>query len=379
MRPVSAGWESTIRGSHDAVFRATVCDTFQTGTTPTGTRIGIIGGAVRVDGFADIRSTLDLTTPGVDELGDNMWPKFVDDPLAPYGNEIYVERGVKYSDFEVEYVGLGYFRIQAPDQADAPAGPIRLTAEDRMAAIIEARLLAPVQFNPPTSLGTIVDQLITDVYPDAAIEWDDDTDLSTLTRQVIVEEDRYGFLDDIVKSRAKIWYWDHRGVLTIRSLPDSTDIVYEVNSGRDGVLVDAARHITRERVFNAWVVTGEGGDTEDPARGVAVDNDPNSPTFFYGRFGQVPAFYSSPLVSDDSQAAAAARALLLRQLGLPYVVNFGAVPNPALEPFDPVGVRYSNVDGLERHVLATLNIPLEEGSKMTATTREQTVVLVGSA
>lgn len=373
MRPVSVGWESTLRGSHAEVVRARVCNTFQTGTNPTGTVISVMDGAVMLDGNADIRSTVDLTTDGT-----LMWPTRSADLLAPYGNEVFIERGVVYSDDLVEYVSQGYFRIDSPDQGEAPDGPIRITGSDRMATIIEARLLAPIQFAAGTTLGSIVTTLIQDVYPTATITWDDATDLETLSRAVIVEEDRYGFLNDLVKAQGKIWYWDHRGELVIKDLPSATTSVFSINHGRGGVLVNIARHLTRSGVYNAVVASGEAADTGTPSRGVAVDASPTSPTYFYGRFGKIPRFYSSPMLATDLQAANAARAILLRQLGLPYVVDFGSIVNAALEPYDPVKVSYSDRDGEEMHVLATLKIPLSPRAAMTATTKEQTVVLVGA-
>lgn len=376
MRPVSAAWEPTIRGSHRMLVRATVCETFQTGVSPTGTEIPILAGSVTVDGTQAIRSTLDLTTAGTFDDGRRAWPKSGDQLLlAPYGNEIFVERGLFYSDDLVEYCPLGYFRIQTPDQDDSPDGPIRVVAQDRMAGIVEARLLQPVQFMAGTTLGVVVNTLITAIYPDAVIEWDDATNLLTLDRTVITEQDRYGFIDDLITSRGKVWYWDHRGVLTIKDLPDATTPVYTVDNGRDGVEVSVTRHITRDGVYNAVVATGEAGDTQTPVLGIALNLDPDSPTYYNGRFGKVPQFYSSPLLTTDGQALAAATTLLRKKLGLPYSVKFGTVANPALEPYDPIRVRQR--DGAEMHVLQSLTIPLVEDTPMTAQTKEQTVVLIG--
>ena len=93
----------------------------------------------------------------------------------------------------------------------------------------------------------------------------------------------------------------------------------------------------------------------------------------------MPRFYSSPFLTTTAQAAAAAGTLLRRQLGLPYVVQLGTVSNPALEPFDPVRIRPGPSDGPEIHVLERITIPLTEATAMTADTKQQTVILVGSA
>lgn len=371
-RPVSNAFLAALTGSHQLSFRATVLDTFQTGVSPTGgVDVPVLGGSVTHDGSAALRSSLDLTTTGF-----RQWPRRVTDSYAPYGNEIYIEVGVRHR--EVEWVGLGYHRIREPDQQTVPDGPIRLECDDRMAAIVDARLLAPRQFTAGTTLGAVVSALVTEVYPSAVIEWDDATDTVALARKIVAEEDRYQFLKDLVESHSKIFYFDHRGVLTIRSLPDPTMPVYDIRHGRGGVLVSASRRLTRDGVYNAVVATGEGGDTTTPVRGTATDNNPDSPTYYLGRFGKVPRFFSSPLLATNAQAAAAAATLLRRQLGLPYVVKFGAVTNAALEPYDPVTVHYGPNDAPETHVLERLTIPLAEGTPMTADTKQQAVTLIGS-
>lgn len=372
MRPVTAAFLRTLRGSHTMVARATVCSTFQSTTTPTGTHIPILDGDVQIDGTADIRSTLDLSTDGT-----AMWPTAASSLLAPYGNEIYIERGIDYGT--VEYVGLGYFRIQTPEQDEPPSGPIRLSGRDRMAGIVDARLITPVQFSTGATLGYVMSTLVTQVYPSAVIEWDDATNTAILGRALICEEDRFAFLNDLVKSRSKIWYWDHRGVLVIKTAPNPAKPVFEVSAGAGGVLLKLSRHLTREGVYNAVIASGEATDTFIPVRSVAYDNNPNSPTYYAGRFGPVPRFFSSPLLTTPAQAAAAAEAMLRRGLGLPYSADLTTVPNPALEPWDPITVRISGRDRPEIHILERLNVPLTSDGALTASTREQTTVLVGLA
>lgn len=374
MRPVSAAFLRTVRGSHAMAARATVCTTFQHGTGPTGTVIPILAGNVVVDGTAKIRSTLDMTTDGT-----GMWPTDGSSSLLlPYGNEIYVERGIAYSGDTVEYVGLGYFRIQAPEQQQPPNGPIRVTGNDRMAGIIDGQLLAPVLFQAGTTVGTILAALVTDVYPAAVIEWDDATDATPLTADMVTGADRFGFLNDMITAVAKIWYWDHRGVLVVKTPPDTSTPVFDISAGAGGVLVSATRTVTRDRVFNAVVATGTAATPDVPVRGVAYDNNPQSPTYLFGPFGPVPAFFSSPILTTNPAAAAAAATLLVKNLGLPYSVDLTSVPNPALEPYDPVTARVGARSPVETHVLQKLTIPLTAAGAMSATTREQTVTLIGT-
>lgn len=372
MRPVSDTFLNTVRSSHKMVARARVCETFQTGTDPDGTSIDIYGGDVVIDGTADIRSTLHLETTGL-----GMWPSRGSRLLAPYGNEVFVQRGIDYGNGSTELVSLGYFRIVTPSQDTPPDGPIVLECADRMKGVQRARLLNPVQFLPTDTFGSAVSALVLDVYPLATIEWDDATNLDTLGRTVAAEDDRYACLVDLITSRGKIFYWDHRGVLVIKDLPSATSPVFDITSGRGGVLVSAARSLTSEGVYNAVVATGEAGDETPPARGIAYDANPDSATYFYGPFGQSPRYYSSPLLFSDSEAEAAARTMLGRELGLPYTVSFSTICNPALEPYDAVRVGYSSRTGAEIHVLESVTIPLTADAAMTGTTREQTLTTVG--
>ena len=371
MRPVSERFLRAVRGSHQAVAQAYVVQAGQTGTSPEGTEIPILEGDVELDAKAAIRSTLDLSTTG------DLWPTAASDLLAPYGNEVFVRRGIAFGGGAVEWVSLGYFRINAPEQDDAPSGPITISAQDRMAGIIEARLLAPVQYGTTATYGEIMEDLVLEVYPWATIDWDDATDGDATGRTLIAEEDRHKFLDELVTSRGKIWYWDHRGVLVIKDPPDPGSPVFEVNAGRNGVLVSLSRALTREGVYNAVVASGEAADTEAPPRAVVVDANPESPTFWDGDFGKVPRFYGSPFITTEAQALAAAESLLRQAIGLPYSVDFTMVPNVALEPHDPVRVGFPGRN--ETHVLEKLTVPLAVEQPMKSATREQTLIVIEAA
>lgn len=373
MRPVTAAFLRTVTQSHTMTARARVLETYQTGTAPAGTEIPILGGQVVTNGTAAVRGSLDLTTDGTE-----MWPVYADALLAPYGNELYVERGIEYGNGITEWCSLGYFRIETPSQGDPPDGPIRIVGKDRMQGVIDSRLVSPIQFGSGQTYGQVMTQLIGDVYPAATIEWDDSTDSDILGRSMIVEDKRYEFLDDLVAALGKIWYWDHRGILVVKDVPSPTEPVWEVSAGEGGVLVSMSRELTRDGVYNAVVASGESTDTDEPVRAVAVDDNPTSATYYHGRFGPVPMFYSSPFLLTSAQCAAAAAAMLRQNLGLPYNVDLTAVPNPALEPYDPVSIRYTDRAGAEVHVLESVTVPLLEQGALTATTREQALVLIGA-
>lgn len=370
MRPVSQTYLNAIRGSHRMVSRAVVCDTYQNGPQPNGFEIPIIAGDVSMAAGSDVRATLDLAT----HVGE--WSTRPEDLLTPYGNEIFVSRGIAYGNGTTEWVGLGYFRIQSVEQDQAPDGPLRISGVDRMQGLADSRLLAPVQFDAGSSIGAIFTALANSVYPGLAAEVDDpEFPSTTLARALVAEEDRVGFLRDLVASYGKIMYFDHRGFLVVKAPPAPGSPVFTVDHGAGGVLMQLARSLTRDGVYNAVVAVGEGVDTEEPVRAVAVDNNPNSPTYWSGKFGQVPRFYSSPFITTTAQAASAAAAMLARSVGLPYSADLSAVPNVALEPWDPIKIKYPG--RYEHHILDTLTIPLTPDAPLTATTREKLTVVIG--
>lgn len=370
MIPVSDRFLATLRGSHAAPIVAKVVPPGQIGTNPYGAAVPILdGSAVRLDGTAKLRGVLTLVTEA------SLWPTQADSLLAPYGNELWVARGVSYGGTE-ELAPLGFFRINTPDQDDANGGPITVEAVDRMAGIVDAELVAPRQYAATTTFGAVVSNLVGEVYPWATIEWDDPgLRDSPIGRQAIAERDRYQFLQELFTSVGKIGYWDHRGILVIHATPPVTTPVWTVDYA--GVQIRLSRRLTRVGVQNGVMVSGEGLDTAGPVWAGAIDDNPASPTYWHGPFGQVPYHHSSPLITTIGQAEVAAAEMLRRRLGLPYEVDFVAVVNPALQPHDPVRVVHR--DGTESvHVLETLTVPLAADQPMPATTREQTVILIGS-
>lgn len=370
MRPVSADFLNVIRGSHQIAVRVRVLTSFQTGTNPTGTELAVINGDVVLDATADVRGTVDVTVDGTDAF-----TRQATGLLTPYGNELFVERGVVLGTGGREYVSQGYYRIYAVEQPDRPDNPIQLEARDRMSGIIDGRLEAPRHFPAGTSVSAVFTSLVQEIYPTATITYDFDATTSTLQTAHIADEDRYTFLRDIAKSRGKIMYWNYRGELRVEDPPDPSATVFEVNAGANGVLVSLSRRLDRDGVYNAVVALGETpSETQLPVRAVARDMNPASPTFWNGSFGKVPRFYSSPFITNATQAASAATKILQRAIGLPYRVNFAAVPNPALEPYDPIKITHR--DGYDNHVIDRLVIPLNVAEPMTATTRELTSALI---
>lgn len=363
MRPVSDAFLRTLQGSHRMFARVKVLTTYQTGVAPTGAELDLIDGNVRADASGDVRSSLDCVVAGY-----QMWPHETDDILAPYGNELFVERGINYGNGTIEIVSLGYFRINQTDQDEGPNGSIQLSASDRMIGIIESRLPFPIQFEAGATVEDIFNTLVLDVYPNATIEYDFTASGSTISTTQIAEEDRYGFLHDVAKSRGKIMYWDYRGVLRVVSPPDPDVPVYTINSGRSGTMVQLSRSLSRQGVYNGVVARGDTPTDDVQPISLVVDNNPLSPTYWNGPFGKIPRYYYSSFITTTAQATSAATSLLQQAIGLPYSIDLRAVPNPALEPYDSILIVAP--DSSDVHVIDSITIPLNVNAAMSGSTRK---------
>lgn len=370
-----------VYGSHRMVAEAYVLSTFQTGNNPAGTQVDIIDGDVHMDATAEIFASLELTTNGMDERRRSRFPRRAGDLLAPYGTEVFVRRGVDIGS-EIMWSPLGYFRLEDAEQLRASDQPIRLSGQDRMSRIIKGRLMVPRQFRRTATFAEVAANLVTDIYPAAVITFDDDSGEATIGRTMLVEEDRYAGLLDLAESLGKVVYFDGEGVLRFEDPPPADDLVWHLKAGYHGVLADNDRYVSDDGMANAIVVRGEGGDTVAPVLAIVVDDGPNSPTRFFPPddptelwFGQVPDFYSSPLVTTQGQGVSAGTSLLRRRIGMPYHIGWTSVVNPALRPRH--AIRVTQKDGnRERHLVETLSIPLAHGRGMTGTTMEQTNVRI---
>lgn len=364
MRPVTDSFNAATRGAHQAVFRARVVQPGQVGVDPDGEEIPVLGGDVLFDTGSDINSTLDLTT-SID------WPGTAASLGSPYGQECFVERGLVYGTGTKEWVGLGYFRIDAVEQSRAPRGSLRISGSDRMSNVADGRPISPYQFSAGVSVGAIIDFVLGEVVPNLVTVYDWDAYGTFTQLSYILGDDRVKFVRDLLTSYGKVGYFDYAGRFQVKDVPDPNGTpVWDVNAGKDGVLVRLQRTISRDGVYNGVIASGEPVGDLEPVRGVALDLEPTSPTYWEGAFGKVPRFFSSSFITTFDQANNAARSMLIKARGIPYVVQMGSVPNPALEGWDVVRA-VMDADLSEVHILDTVKIPLNVTDEMAMTTRKQ--------
>jgi hypothetical protein len=93
-------------------------------------------------------------------------------------------------------------------------------------------------------------------------------------------------------------------------------------------------------------------------RAEAFDLQPNSPTYIYGDFGDVPYFESSPLIRTAEQAQAAADKRLLSVIGFTESFELLAGPNPVLELGDLIRVERAQSSTNHDYIISKITVPL---------------------
>jgi hypothetical protein len=334
------------------------------------TTVEIVDGNVTLDRTAAVRGRCDVTI--VDDGTLDLVPAGATDLLAPYGNEIRLSRGVQYADGTVELVSLGVFRIQDAEVTDDPSGmQIRIAGQDRAARFIDARFEEPYQVASGDNYATAIEDVLQAAWPDIPTDF---TATALTTPAVIAQEgdDRWAFAQSMATAISMDLYFDGDGTCILAPVV-LTDPVLSIAEGENGVLVAAGRRWTREGTFNRVIATGENTGEAAPARGVATDDNPLSPTYYFGQFGKVPRFYASPFITNDAQAASAAQKILDDELGTTEQVSFGSYVLPQLEPGDTVRVTRLRAGIDEDHIVDSLTAPLKADGTMSGATRARQV------
>lgn len=365
MRSTSTRFQAALKTGHKIAVQIQVL----TNGTVVKTVTSGVDGSVTLDINAAVRGRFDLTVVDDGTLG--LVPTSRSSWLAPYGNEIKISRGIEFPDGTSELVSLGVFRIDRVDVDDNSGGmTIKVSGQDRAARIADARFEDPYQVAAGTNVNTAIQNVVTAAYPSATFAL---AATSATTPLVTAKEqdDRWKFAQDLAASVGCVLFFDGDGVCRSQPIAQlgATAPAAQLVEGDGGLLLSASAAWSRQGAYNAVIATGENTGNGTPVRGVARDLTPTSATYYYGPFGQVPRWYSSPFLTTAGQAADAASGILARELGGTRQVQFGTVCNPALEPNDIVRITRTRAGIDEDHVIDQITIPLSAASAISGSTR----------
>lgn len=354
MRSASDSFARIIARSHQIATRVDVL--FDRAVVTEG--VAVVDGTISYDRTAARLARLDCT------IADPLRvPTSTTDQLTPYGYELRVWRGIPG-----ELLPLGTFPIQR-SAIDAIGRVTYVSALDRSQLVSDARFEDDYQIAAGTNYATAIEDLIDDgvtgleyLFPSVTFT----TPLLTFSAQ----EDRWDAAQRMARAIGHEILFDGLGRCVMRPEPTfDTEPVATIADGSN--LVSAGMSLDRAEAYNRVIAFSTNASTGDQYRGVATDDDPQSPTYYSGPFGKKPRFYYSEFIASDAQAESAAAAILAANLGVAKSFDFSAVPDPRLECSDVVRITNSALGVDDLHIIDSLTIGLGPEEVMSGTSRAQ--------
>lgn len=315
-------------------------------------------GAVSGDRASITRRTFSAT------IDPRLIPKSVSDRLTPYGSQLKVWRGIRYSDATTEEYPIFFGRINTMDFS---RDEFTVNCSDLASQVADTRFEVPRVATRGISVTTQMRDLILEAVPGATITIDSRLPATTIATPAVWDRERTEALDNLGYSIGAEWYAMPDQTWAITPLPaavPAAPAIWIIDSGDIGVAVSRTTNLDRAAVYNAVVVNGEPPDGVPPAYGVARDNNVNSPTVWSGPFGKIPFFFSSQFVTTNAQAVTTAQALLGQLIAGTRSVSADCVVNPKLRLGDVVLVstEQTGFDGL--FYVQSFTMPIDPGGAM---------------
>lgn len=373
--PVSERFRPTLDASHTVVVRADVCDL----AGNVLATLKPLGGNVTADIDRAIRreaGDLELADPA-----GTLRPIAAADLLSPLSSrEIRLYRGVKYPDGATELVPLGVFGFtKASVSEDGSGVHVSVSGlQDRAARISRARFVGPLNFAKGTAVEVVIAFLLAAAWP--GVDFGSGLPETGQTVDAVGyggegDTDPWEAAQGLAEANGWRLFFDVNGVATMQSITtaDQATSIATYGDGGDLMLTSLAKEWDVEETYNGVIAVGEGSGLLIPARAIAVDDDPLSPTYWLGDYGRRPRTYSSPYLATNAQAALAARAQLAKTLGVTEAVSWSSLVDPSLDVGDGITITRSTVGVSALYRIDRLDIPLDPGSTMTAVARTRRV------
>lgn len=348
----------TVQNSHTVVAQAEVLHQGR-----VVEQLEVVDGTITENVDSAFRSQLSLTTV-VPTRSTN---------LSPLGYEIRVRRGVRLQGKEY-YTTLGVFGISDVEHSISANGEnaITLTGFDRARRVSRARLTDYYVINFGTNYAAAIQTLIASRVPGLSYNFAP----TTSTTPLLVfdpQSDPWEKAQEMAASIGMEVFFDRAGICVLRPVTDpaSSPVVATYDEGDSSTILSVTTLLTDEKTYNHIVVTGEGAGTTAPVLAEATDDSPTSPTYILGPYGDVPNWITSGYILTLAQAREAARAALIRQIGLVEQINFSAIVDPTITVGDVVTLTSATAQIDARYVIQSMTIPLTVEGSMTATTRRR--------
>lgn len=374
--PVTDEFRNALRYGHKVATLAQVCDTDGDVLATLEPLAGQV--TVDVDRMAR-REAGDLQL--VDSTGD-LTPLDVDDLLNPLnGYEIRLYRGIEFVNNSSQIlVPLGVFGYTGATVEDSGAGVTFSLSGlvDRSERISRARYATPVRVSSDTATETVITTILQQAWE--AVPFAGGQLPTTGTTVPVaafgVEGDSDPWRDavQIAESKGYRLYFDANGQVAMSQVVDDVPTTATVEyGGTDLLVLSMTRAWDTADTYNGIMAVGERTSLRTGVipKFTAWDDNQDSPTYYLGPFGKRLRVYSSSLITNNADAARAARLQLARTRGVAEKLAWAQIVDPSLDVDDAVQVTQASVGADAIYLISRLTIPLSPSEPMMAESKQR--------
>ena len=348
MRPASPKFLELVRGSHVIAAR---CELIFPGR-PEPVEVAVQDGSLRIDRTAQNRRAGQVTIPWSLRVGEDLG---LDLRTLALGGYARLYRGVRFADGSTELVLLGLLRVESVSWGTLEAAA-SLELADRMSQVRDEPFTAPYSAGGLRAHEAAIG-IVHQVFGDG-IEYRAPYAPTDVITDATYTGSRTDALSALEQAYGAETYFDADGAFVFDRRPGDDDpVVWTVDTGANGVMVNATENLDRTGIYNGVLVEGQGDATLPPISALATFTDPTSPIRWGGPFGNVALLVQSSTVQTVEQAQATADSLLNLRLKQTRSLDLTAAPNPALEAGDTIRVVFP--DGRdETHLIDAVTVEL---------------------
>lgn len=363
MQPVSDSFLRAVTTSHQSTFRVDILNA--RGDVSESITDLVESPTATLDGTASIRSTMSFTL--LDPLDRYLVRGSVNDVLSPFGTEVRLWRGVVLPGGSEELVPIGTYRIETNDPTEDDH-VLTVTGKDR-SSIVSRKAPRPLAIPNGTSLEAAVTRIVLHMLPTAVFDLPPTND-RVATMLIKAGDNPWDVAVQLAALHGYALYVDRMGVFRMDpTAPGSPVWIFGAGDRNTFTAKPSVRNGRNSSVPNGFIVSSNtAGSDSAGVRGEAWDENPDSPTYRWGPYGENAEHVSSDKVTTVDAARRGAEMLLRRALGRVGEVSFSSVPNPALDPNDVVLVQTA-AGGVGVYYISQLTIPLTASESMSGTLR----------
>jgi hypothetical protein len=315
------------------------------------------GSSVTYDRLSDTRSTADLRfmleTPDADYL--------LDPTRFP---EVCVYSGIVFGS-EIEWIEMGRFPVHTT-VFERKAGLVaQCMTTDRSARIRDNSWRKPFQIASGSDYYAGMRSVVADRAKGFTPTYNHGSSSLTTPAMTFAEtEDPWAVVLRLAESVGAEAYFDRQGGFAAFPIPDPKLEPPAVRLGPDsGIQISPiTREVSNREVYNGVICRAEASWLLFPVSAEVWDEDPLSPSYRYGSFGEKPKVIGNSLATTTGQCLDAATAEFRKIAGVSEIISFQKIKDPRLEVGDIIEQLDDTLKITGRYVLDTYNYPLGVGN-----------------